>query len=140
MKAKRSVAILAVSGIVVVSVVAGLDLFSSPGSDAASDPVSGRAELAVLNSEKAKAAKPVGQAADRGGAGRARSTGSATRSRRVEAERKAAQDQSDLRQKAKNAALARYKRCRRPTRLPRGARQPRRRAEEDLEVRRRRSR
>ena len=47
MKAKPSFAVLAVSGIAVVSVVAGMDLFTSPSSNAASDPVSGRAELAV---------------------------------------------------------------------------------------------
>ena len=59
MKAKPSLALLAVSGIVVVSAVAGVDLFSSPGSTAASDPVSGRAELAVINSEMAKKVKPA---------------------------------------------------------------------------------
>lgn len=109
MKAKRSVAILAVSGIVVVSVVAGLDLFSSPGSDASSDPVSGRAELAVLNSEKAKAAqspspKPATAEEQAQEVIRLRNQIEA-----VESARKAMQDQSDLRQKAKNAALARYK-------------------------------
>ena len=57
MKAKRSVAVLSVTGIVVVSVVAGIDLFSSPGSSVASEQVSGRAEMAVLNSEKAHAVK-----------------------------------------------------------------------------------
>ena len=44
MKAKRSVAALSVTGIVVVSVVAGIDLFSSPGSISASEQVSGRAD------------------------------------------------------------------------------------------------
>ena len=57
MKAKRSVAALSVTGIVVVSVVAGIDLFSSPGTSLASEQVSGRAEMAVLNSEKGRAAK-----------------------------------------------------------------------------------
>jgi len=57
MKAKRSVAALSVTGIAVVSVVAGIDLFSSPGSSVASDKVSGRAEMAVLNSEKGQAPK-----------------------------------------------------------------------------------
>ncbi|MFD7155818.1 hypothetical protein ACFV9C_14520 [Kribbella sp. NPDC059898] len=52
MKAKRSVAVLAVTGIAVVSVVAGVDLFSSPGSSSASEQVSGRAEMAVINSGK----------------------------------------------------------------------------------------
>jgi hypothetical protein len=110
MKAKRSLAVLAVSGIAVVSVVAGLDLFSSPGSNAASDPVSGRAEMAVLNSERAKAAKsppspkPLTAEEQAQEVIRIRNQIEA-----VEAARKAAQDQSDLRQKAKNTALARYK-------------------------------
>ncbi|QNE18532.1 hypothetical protein F1D05_12225 [Kribbella qitaiheensis] len=109
MKAKRSVAILAVSGIVVVSVVAGLDLFSSPGSSTASDPVSGRAELAVLNSEKAKAAKspsakPLSVEEQSQEIVRLRNQIEA-----VESARKAMQDQAALRRKAKNAALARYK-------------------------------
>lgn len=109
MKAKRSVAILAVCGIAVVSVVAGLDLFASPGSNAASDPVSGRAEMAVLNSERAQAAKspkpreltPEEQAQE--------VIQLRNRIEAVEAERKAAQDASDQKQKAKNTALARYK-------------------------------
>ncbi|NEA32098.1 hypothetical protein [Streptomyces sp. SID13031] len=109
MKAKRSVAILAVSGIAVVSVVAGLDLFASPGSSAASDPVSGRAEMAVLNSERAQAAKapkpkeltPEQQAQE--------VIQLRNQIEAVDAERRAAQDASDLRQKAKNTALARYK-------------------------------
>jgi hypothetical protein len=109
MKAKRSVAILAVSGIAVVSVVAGLDLFSSPGSNAASDPVSGRAEMAVLNSERAQAAKsptpkPLTAAEQAQEVIQLRNQIEA-----VDAERRAAQDASDLRQKAKNTALARYK-------------------------------
>jgi hypothetical protein len=109
MKAKPSLAVLAVSGIAVVSVVAGLDLFSSPGSNAASDPVSGRAEMAVLNSERAKAAKspspkPLTAEEQAQEVIRIRNQIEA-----VEAARKAAQDQSDLRQKAKNTALARYK-------------------------------
>jgi hypothetical protein len=109
MKAKRSVAILAVSGIAVVSVVAGFDLFASPGSSAASDPVSGRAEMAVLNSERAQAAKspkpkeltPAEQAQE--------VIQLRNQIEAVETARKAAQDQSDLRQKAKNTAMARYK-------------------------------
>jgi flagellar biosynthesis GTPase FlhF len=109
MKAKRSVAILAVSGIAVVSVVAGLDLFSSPGSSAASDPVSGRAEMAVQNSERAKAAKtpsakPLSAQEQAQEVVRLRNQIEA-----VDAERRAAQDASDQKQKAKNAAIARYK-------------------------------
>jgi hypothetical protein len=109
MKAKRSVAVLAVCGIVVVSVVAGLDLFSSPGSNASSDPVSGRAEMAVLNSGKAKAAqspsaKPQTAEQQAQEVVRLRNQIEA-----VESARKAMQDQAELRQKAKNAALARYK-------------------------------
>jgi len=111
MKAKRSVAALSVTGIVVVSVVAGIDLFSSPGSSSASEQVSGRAEMAVLNSEKARA--------DRGPASTPQSLSPEQQAQEtvrlrnqieaVEAERKAAQDQSDIKQAAKNAALARYK-------------------------------
>ena len=111
MKAKRSVAALSVTGIAVVSVVAGIDLFSSPGSSSASEQVSGRAEMAVLNSEKAHATKapttttpsltPEQQAQE---VVRLRNQIEA-----VEAERKAAQDRSDLLQDAKNAALRRYK-------------------------------
>jgi hypothetical protein len=109
MKAKRSVAVLSVSGIVVVSVVAGIDLFSSPGSSSASEPVSGRAEMAVLNSEKAHVgstpvAKPTDAEAQAEDVTRLRNQIEA----RV-AEQKALQDQSDLRQAAKNAALKRYK-------------------------------
>ena len=108
MKAKRSVAVLAVCGIAVVSVVAGLDLFSSPGSSAASE-VSGRAEMAVLNSERAKAAaKPTARQLTA-----EEQAQEVVRLRNqieaVDAARKAAQDQAELRQKAKNTALARYK-------------------------------
>jgi hypothetical protein len=109
MKAKRSVAILAVSGIAVVSVVAGLDLFSSPGSSAASDPVSGRAEMAVLNSERAQAAKSPTPKAKTAQEQAQEVIQLRNQIEAVEAARKAAQDQSDLRQKAKNTALARYK-------------------------------
>lgn len=109
MKAKRSFAILAVSGIAVVSVVAGIDLFSSPGSSAASDPVSGRAELAVMNSERAKQAKspspkPLSAEEQAKEVIRLRNQIEA-----VETARKKSQDQAALRRKAKNAALARYK-------------------------------
>jgi hypothetical protein len=109
MKAKRSFAILAVSGIAVVSVVAGLDLFSPPGSNAASDPVTGRAELAVMNSgkaRKAKSASPTPLTAEQ----QAQET--ITLRNQVEAiaaARQQSQDQAELRLKAKNAALARYK-------------------------------
>lgn len=107
MKAKRSVAVLAVSGIAVVSVVASLDLFTTPTSTAASDPVSGRAELAVLNSEKGRqtkpSAKPLTAAEQAKEVVRLRNQMEA-----VEAARKASQDQAALRRKAKNAALARY--------------------------------
>jgi flagellar biosynthesis GTPase FlhF len=109
MKAKRSVAALSVTGIAVVSVVAGIDLFSSPGSSSASEQVSGRAEMAVLNSEKAHvvttpSAKP--QSAEE-------QAQEVTRLRnQIEAqvaEQKALQDQSDLKSAAKNAMLKRYK-------------------------------
>ncbi|TDO45047.1 hypothetical protein EV643_114192 [Kribbella sp. VKM Ac-2527] len=107
MKAKRSVAVLAVSGIAVVSFVAGMDLFTTPTSTAASDPVSGRAELAVLNSEKGRQTKPSAKPLTA-----AEQAKEVTRLRNqmeaVEAARKASQDQAALRRKAKNAALARY--------------------------------
>jgi hypothetical protein len=109
MKAKPSFAVLAVSGIAVVSVVAGMDLFTSPSSNAASDPVSGRAELAVMNSEKvnkAKSPSPKPLSAEQ----QAQET--ITLRNQVEAiaaARQQSQDQAELRLKAKNAALARYK-------------------------------
>jgi hypothetical protein len=109
MKAKPSFAVLAVSGIAVVSVVAGMDLFTSPSSNAASDPVSGRAELAVMNSEKANKAKspsPTPLSAEQ----QAQET--ITLRNQVEAiaaARQQSQDQAERRLKAKNAALARYK-------------------------------
>jgi hypothetical protein len=108
MIAKRSFAVLAVSGIAVVSVVAGLDLFSPPGSNAASDPVSGRAELAVMNGEKAKKAQtsPTPLTAEQ------QAQQVITLRNQIEAvvvARKQSQDQAELRLKAKNAALARYR-------------------------------
>lgn len=109
MKAKRSVAALSVTGIVVVSVVAGIDLFSSPGSSSASEQVSGRAEMAVLNSEKGRvvttpSAKPLSAEEQAREVTRLRNQIEAQ-----VAEQKALQDQSDLRQAAKNAMLKRYK-------------------------------
>ena len=113
MKAKRSVAALSVTGIVVVSVVAGIDLFSSPGSSSASEQVSGRAEMAVLNSEKAHiastpSATPKTDAEQAQEVVRMRIQVEAVVAAQ-RAARKAAQDQSDLKQAAKNAALKRYK-------------------------------
>jgi hypothetical protein len=107
MKAKRSFAILAVSGIAVVSVVAGLDLFSPPGSNAASGAVTGRAELAAMNGEKARKAKtsPTPLTAEQ------QAQEVITLRNQIEAvvaARKQSQDQAELRLKAKNAALARY--------------------------------
>jgi hypothetical protein len=108
MKAKRSVAALSVTGIAVVSVVAGIDLFSSPGSSSASEKVSGRAEMAVLNSEKAHtpntpSAKPQTAAEAAAEAVRMRNQVEA-----IEQERKAAQDAFEQSALAKNAALKRY--------------------------------
>jgi flagellar biosynthesis GTPase FlhF len=108
MKAKRSVAALAVCGIAVVSVVAGIDLVTSPGSSAASGQVSGRAEMAVLNSEKARAAstpspKPLSAEENAREVARMRNQLEA-----VEQARKAAQDQAQVKRDAKNAALRRY--------------------------------
>ncbi|ONI71817.1 hypothetical protein BWI15_16945 [Kribbella sp. ALI-6-A] len=108
MKAKRSVAVLAVSGIAVVTVVAGIDLFSSPGTSAASDPVSGRAELAVLNSEKGRQAKTPTPKPPSAEEQAAEVTRLRNQIEAVENARKALQDQAALRRKAKNAALARY--------------------------------
>ncbi len=108
MKAKRSFAALSVTGIAVVSVVAGIDLFSSPGSSAASDQVSGRAEMAVLNSEKARtvktpSAKPLSAEEQAKEVAKLRNQLEA-----IEQARIAAQNQSDMKQAAKNAALKRY--------------------------------
>jgi hypothetical protein len=109
MKAKRSVAILAVTGIAVVSVVAGIDLFSSPGSSSASEKVSGRAEMAVLNSGKAipSATKPSAKQQSA-----AEIAAEAVRMRNqveaIEQQRTALQNAADQKNKAKNAALLRY--------------------------------
>jgi len=109
MKAKRSVAVLAVTGIAVVSVVAGVDLFSSPGSSSASEKVSGRAEMAVLNSGKAipsattPAAKQKSAAEIAAEAVRLRNQVEA-----IEQQRIALQDAATAKMKAKNAALLRY--------------------------------
>ncbi|TCO34479.1 hypothetical protein EV652_102545 [Kribbella steppae] len=108
MKAKRSFAALSVTGIAVVSVVAGIDLFSSPGSSHASEQVSGRAEMAVLNSEKARAVKtpsvkPLSAEEQAKEVSRLRNQLEA-----VEQARKAAQDQAQVKRAAKNAALRRY--------------------------------
>jgi hypothetical protein len=108
MKAKRSVAALAVTGIAVVSVVAGIDLFSSPGSSVASDQVSGRAEMAVLNSERARAAKtptPKPLTADEQAQEVIRLR---NQIEAVEAARKTMQDRAAVKRAAKNAALKRY--------------------------------
>jgi hypothetical protein len=109
MKAKPSFAVLAVSGIAVVSVVAGMDLFTSPSSDAASDPVSGRAELAVLNSEKAGKAKSPSRKPLSAEQQAQEVITLRNQIEAVEAARKQSQDNAELRLKAKNAALARYK-------------------------------
>ncbi|MFI7063946.1 hypothetical protein ACIBL3_23370 [Kribbella sp. NPDC050124] len=108
MKAKRSVAALSVTGIAVVSVVAGIDLFSSPGSSQAAEQVSGRAEMAVLNSERARAAttpsaKPQSAEEQAQEVSKLRNQLEA-----VEQARKLAQDQADAKQAAKNAAMKRY--------------------------------
>jgi flagellar biosynthesis GTPase FlhF len=108
MKAKRSVAILAVTGIAVVSIVASIDLFSSPTTTAASDPVSGRAELAALNSEKSRDAKKPSAKPQTAEEQAAEVTRLRNQIEAVETARKTMQDQAALRRKAKNAALARY--------------------------------
>ncbi|MFF0264474.1 hypothetical protein [Kribbella sp. NPDC004536] len=109
MKAKRSVAVLAVTGIAVVSVVAGIDLFSSPGSSSASEKVSGRAEMAVLNSGKVIAqddkpsAAPSGAAAAAADAIRMRNQVEAIAQQQV-----ALQNAADQKMAAKNAITRRY--------------------------------
>jgi hypothetical protein len=110
MKAKRSVTALAVTGIAVVSVVAGIDLFSSPGSSSASEKVSGRAEMAVINSGKVlsgaatpSAAKPTDAADAAADAVRMRNQVEAVAQQQI-----ALQDASDQKNAAKNAALRRY--------------------------------
>ncbi|GAA1587513.1 transglycosylase SLT domain-containing protein [Kribbella hippodromi] len=109
MKAKRSVAALSVTGIAVVSVVAGIDLFSSPGSSNASENVSGRAELAVINSGKVltsttPAATPKsGDLAAAADAVRMRNQVEA-----IEQQRIALQNAADQKMDAKNAAMKRY--------------------------------
>jgi hypothetical protein len=109
MKAKPSFAILAVSGIAVVSVVAGIDLFSAPSSSVASDPVSGRAELAVMNSERAKKVKQTPSAKPLTAEQQAvEATKLRNQIEAVELARTQLQDRAALRRKAKNAALARY--------------------------------
>jgi HPt (histidine-containing phosphotransfer) domain-containing protein len=109
MKAKRSVAALSVCGIAVVSVVAGIDLFSSPGSSAASGQVSGRAEMAVLNSEKARAASTPSATPSLSAEEHAQEVARMRNQlEAVEQARKAAQDQAQVKRAAKNAALARY--------------------------------
>jgi hypothetical protein len=109
MKAKRSVAVLAVTGIAVVSVVAGIDLFSSPGSSSASEKVSGRAEMAVLNSGKAI---PSATAPSVNQKSAAELAAEAVRMRNqveaIEQQRTALQNAADQKNKAKNTALRRY--------------------------------
>src|SRR4051812_35215353 len=110
MKAKRSVTALAVTGIAVVSVVAGIDLFSSPGSSSASEKVSGRAEMAVINSGKvlSSAATPstASKSADSDAAAdavRMRNQVEAVAQQQI-----VLQDAADQKMAAKNAALRRY--------------------------------
>jgi hypothetical protein len=109
MIAKHSFAVLAVSGIAVVSVVSGIDLFSSPGSNAASDPVSGRAELAAMNGKKAKKAKSPSPTPLTLEQQAQEVINLRNQIEAVEVARKQSQDKAELRLKAKNAALARYK-------------------------------
>ncbi|GAA3110767.1 hypothetical protein [Kribbella aluminosa] len=110
MKAKRSVAVLAVTGIAVVSVVAGVDLFSSPGSSSASEQVSGRAEMAVLNSGKVLASDDKPSTAPNSTAASAAADAIRMRNQ-VEAiaqQQVTLQNAADQKMAAKNAALKRY--------------------------------
>jgi hypothetical protein len=109
MKAKRSFAALSVTGIAVVSVVTGVDLFSSPGSSSASEKVSGRAEMAVVNSGKVRPdpnipTAPPGDDVD--------AAQDAVRMRNqveaVEQQRRNLQDAADLKTAARNAITKRY--------------------------------
>ena len=108
MKAKRSVAALAVTGVAVVSVVAGIDLFSSPGSSSASEKVSGRAEMAVINSGKVLSGDATPSAAPKSTSSAADEAADAIRMRNQVELITAAQDAADVKMKAKNAALRRY--------------------------------
>ena len=108
MKAKRSVAALAVTGVAVVSVVAGIDLFSSPGSSSASEKVSGRAEMAVINSGKVLSGAATPSAAPQSTSSAADEAADAIRMRNQVELITAAQDAADVKMKAKNAALRRY--------------------------------
>ena len=108
MKAKRSVAALAVTGVAVVSVVAGIDLFSSPGSSSASEKVSGRAEMAVINSGKVLSGDAAPSAAPKSTSSAADEAADAIRMRNQVELITAAQDAADVKMKAKNAALRRY--------------------------------
>ncbi|TDW66388.1 hypothetical protein [Kribbella pratensis] len=108
MKAKRSVAALAVTGVAVVSVVAGIDLFSSPGSSSASEKVSGRAEMAVINSGKVLSGAATPSAAPKSTSSAADEAADAIRMRNQVELITAAQDAADVKMKAKNAALRRY--------------------------------
>jgi hypothetical protein len=108
MKAKRSVATLAVTGVAVVSVVAGIDLFSSPGSSSASEKVSGRAEMAVINSGKVLPGASTPSAAPKSTGSAADEAADAIRMRNEVELITAAQDAADVKMKAKNAALRRY--------------------------------
>jgi hypothetical protein len=108
MKAKRSVATLAVTGVAVVSVVAGIDLFSSPGSSSASEKVSGRAEMAVINSGKVLPGAATPSAAPKSTGSAADEAADAIRMRNEVELITAAQDAADVKMKAKNAALRRY--------------------------------
>jgi hypothetical protein len=108
MKAKRSVAALAVTGVAVVSVVAGIDLFSSPGSSSASEKVSGRAEMAVINSGKVLSSAATPSAAPKSTSSAADEAADAIRMRNQVELITAAQDAADVKMKAKNAALRRY--------------------------------
>lgn len=110
MKAKRSVTALAVTGVVVVSVVAGIDLFSSPGSSSASEKVSGRAEMAVINSGKVLSGAATPSAANKSADSDAAADAVRMRNQveAIEAARIATQDAATVKMKAKNAALMRY--------------------------------
>lgn len=105
MKAKRSLAMAAVGSIAAVSVVAGVDMFRSDDGVTASDPVSGRAQMAV-NSQRAKEKSartpltPEEQAAE------------VTRLRnqitQIETAKRRSQDLATIRGKARRAAVKRY--------------------------------
>ncbi|MFC0625934.1 aggregation-promoting factor C-terminal-like domain-containing protein [Kribbella deserti] len=105
MKARRSLAMAAVGSIAAVSVVAGVDMFRSNDNVTASDPTSGRAQLAV-NSQRAKdkaATKPLTVEEQAAEVVRLRN-----QIEQIETAKRRSQDKAAIRGKARRAAVKRY--------------------------------